>query len=163
MQTAKANPTIARHRTTNYLFLAFILFGLVSLGLYLFNSYRALNPSSQPMDVTTLSQQVLEEQYGLRVNLVALTAAGGMVDLRLKIVDGEKAKLLLQDKKNFPSVFVNENVTLNVSEDTKAGQIQFVNDGNLFLMFPNTGNTVKRGTKVTILFGGIALEPIEVK
>ncbi len=163
MQTVKANLTMARPRSTNYLFIAFILIVLLSLGLYLFNSYQTLNPSSQPKGVTVLSQQAFEEQYGLRVNLVAVTAANGMVDLRLKIVDGAKAKLLLQDKKNFPAVFVNANVTLNASAEVKSQVIQFENDGNLFLMFPNAGNAVKRGSTVTILFGGIALEPIEVK
>jgi hypothetical protein len=122
-----------------------------------------LHPSTSPRNVTTVSSQTLEDQYGLRVNLVAVTAAGGMVDLRLKIVDGEKAKALLQDEKNFPAVFVNGNVTLNASEEVKSQEIQFENDGNLFLMFPNAGNAVKRGSKVTVTFGDIVLEPIVVK
>jgi hypothetical protein len=40
----------------------------------------------------------LEDKYGLRVNLTAVTSSGSFVSLRLKIADGEKAKLLLGDK-----------------------------------------------------------------
>lgn len=152
-----------RPRTINYLLIVFILIVLLSLGMYLFNSYQVFRPATLPKNVDTISRQGLEEQYGLRVNLIAVTAAGGMVDLRLKIVDGEKAKLLLQDKKNFPAVFVNGNVTLTASEDAKSKEIKFENDGNLFLMFPNAGNAVQRGATVTVLFGDIALEPIEVQ
>jgi hypothetical protein len=97
------------------------------------------------------------------VNLVAVTGAGGFVDLRLKIVDGEKAKLLLADKKNFPALFSEHGVTLNAPEDTKSQKIEFISSGNLFIMYPNSGNSIQRAESVTILFGDTALEPLVVK
>ena len=114
--------------------------------------------------MTVISAQALEEHYGLRVNLVAVTAAGGMVDLRLKMLDGEKAKAFLQDKKNFPELYIADgDVTLKASEDTISQEIKFETDGNIFLLFPNGANMVKRGTSVTVMFGDTALEPIEAK
>jgi len=81
--------------------------------------------------------------------------------VRLKFVDAEKAKSLLQDPKNFPTLWIAESSrTLNVPEDTKAQEIKFENDGNLFLMFPNASDVVKPGTPVTITFGNIQVEPI---
>ncbi len=64
---------------------------------------RAFQAASLPNGTVVISQGTLEEKYGLRVNLIAVTAAGGFVDVRLKIVDGEKLKLLLADKNKFPN------------------------------------------------------------
>jgi hypothetical protein len=112
-------------------------------------------------NLNTISQQMLEEKYGLHVNLLAVTAAGGMVDLRLKIIDADKAKLLLSDQNNFPSlVGGNPAVVLNVDEETKSQNIQFDPAIGLFLMYPNAGNAVKRGEPVTIVFGETRLEAV---
>ena len=108
-----------------------------------------------------ISTNLLLEKYGLRVNLVAVTAAGGMVDLRLKIVDGEKAKLLLQDTKNFPVLAVpHANLILTASEDARTQAIQFKDGGNLFLLFPNRGGAVKPGDPVQVKFGEVVVEAL---
>ena len=115
-------------------------------------------------NVKVISQTVLEDKYGLRVNLIAVTAAGGMVDLRLKILDGKKASLLLQDKRNFPTLLTGDkNITLHVDEDTKSQEIKFENNGGLYLIFPNSSNAVKPGSNVSVVFGDIQLEPISAK
>jgi hypothetical protein len=114
--------------------------------------------------MTTISQSVLEEQYGLRVNLVAVTAAGGLVDLRLKILDGGRAEALLGDPTNLPALLVpDRDVTLELPDEAKSQEIRFEDDGNYFMMFPNTANAVKPGTPVTIQFGDLQLEPIAAK
>jgi hypothetical protein len=111
-----------------------------------------------------ITQSMLEEQYGLRVNLVAVTAAGGLVDLRLKFVDAEKARSLLQDPKNFPALWIADGgVRLDAPEDVKAKEIQFEKDGNVFLMYPNAGDVVKPGVAVTVVFGDLQVEPIAAK
>jgi hypothetical protein len=122
-----------------------------------------LTPAS-PKYIKNISQNTLEETYGLRVSLVAVTAAGGMVDVRLKIVDGEKASRLLGDKANFPALLAADGVTqLNVDEDTRSQKVQLDANGGLYLMFPNAGNAVKQGARVTIFFGDTRLEPILVR
>ena len=56
---------------------------------------NAASAAPPPAARTTLTAEQLEAQYGLRVNLLALTAAGGMVDLRLTVTDAAKAAALL--------------------------------------------------------------------
>ena len=147
-------------RENKFVSFIFILVILLTSGFILSNLLKARVESPAK---TAISQSALEEKYGLRVNLVAVTGAGGFVDVRIKIVDGEKAKLLLSDKKNFPALWINEKVTLNAPEDTKSQKIRFDDGGNMFIMYPNSGNAVMRGTPVKILFGDTALEPIEAK
>ena len=162
MQAMKSDRPMARPNSTNkFISVAIILAILIAAGLVVFNSYQSKSTSPA---ATVISQSALEETYGLRVNLVAVTAAGGMVDFRLKIVDGKKAKLLLQDKKNFPSLLAGAGgATLSASEDAQAQEIKFEDDGNLFVLFSNAGNAVKPGATVTVLFGDVRLEPIVVK
>ncbi len=164
METAKTNHTLMQHTTTNRIItIAIIVSILFGISLYIRNASRAFQAASLPQGTFVISQNVLEEKYGLRVNLVAVTAAGGFVDVRLKIVDGEKLKLLLADKNNFPTLHTEQGVTLIAPEETKSQNIQFISGGNLFIMYPNSGNAVVHDTPVTILLGNIAVEPINAR
>ncbi len=151
-----------RSLMTKY-FPAAFFFALVFAALYAYSALRT-EQTAAVEEKTFISQSLLAEKYGLRVNLMAVTAAGGMVDVRLKIIDGEKARLLLQDQANFPTLSVSDgSFTLTATSETKPEEIKFEDGGNLFLLFPNSGNAVRPGTYVTLVFGDTALEPILVK
>jgi hypothetical protein len=81
----------------------------------------------------------------------------------LKVLDGEKAKLLLADEKNFPTLFLENGVILNAPADIKSQKIEFTSGGIIFIIYPNSGNAVKPGNPVTIILGETALEPINAK
>ena len=120
--------------------------------------------AAAPPGATLISQSTLEEQYGLRVNLLAVTAAGGMVDLRLKVLDAVKARLLLQDSKRNPALFVpGQGVILTAPEGSQAQDSALENGGIIYFMFPNVRNAIKPGAPVTVTFGDVALEPIPAK
>ena len=164
MEAVKANRTpVLQNSTSKYISIGIILTILLVVAIYINNVSRAFQAASLPKGTAVISQGTLEEKYGLRVNLVALTAAGGMVDVRLKIVDGEKFKLLLADKKNFPTLYTAQGVTLTAPEETISQEIEFATGGNLFIIYPNSGNTVKQDAPVTILFGNVAVEPINAR
>jgi hypothetical protein len=164
MQAVKTDRPVARSNSTKkFISVALILVILLVVALSVNKAYKALQPAALPQGTVTISQSLLEQKYGLRVNLVAVTGAGGFVDLRLKVVDGDKAKLLLADAKNFPSLFAKSGVMLNAPEDTKSQKIEFLTGGNLFIMYPNSGNAVTQGSPVAIIFGDTALETINAK
>jgi hypothetical protein len=165
MQAVKAGRTTLPQMSKNRLFLIAILLVIFILAaLYMYRTTRASQAVSSSPARVTISQAALEEKYGLRVNLLAVTAAGGMVDLRLKMLDGEKAKLLLGDKENFPALLViNKNITLNAPEDTKSQAIKFEKDSGLYILFPNSSNAVEPGSPASIVFGDLQVEPVTVK
>jgi hypothetical protein len=160
MQAVNTDRPVVRPHPYRYISLAIILAVLLAVGMYAKNAYQVSQPATLPHGTITISQSTLEAKYGLRVSLIAVTAAGGFVDLRLKIVDGEKAKLLLADAKGFPALFSDQGATLNAPAETTSQKIEFISGGNLFIMYPNSGNAVLQGRPVSILFGDIALEPI---
>jgi len=164
MQAIPSDRPAARSNSIKkYISVALILVILLLVAPFVNKAYKALQPTSLPQGTVTISQSVLEQKYGLRVNLVAVTGAGGFVDVRLKMVDGDKAKLLLADAKNFPSLFSEKGVVLGAPEDTKSQKIEYISGGNLFIMYPNAGNAVTYGSPVTIVFGDTAVEPINAK
>jgi hypothetical protein len=145
-------------------FIMLMVIGLAT-GLVACNAGKTPEVTAVPTQQTMLiTQSTLEEQYGIRVTLVAVTAAGGLVDVRFKFLDGAKAGSLLQDATNFPLLLVGEKeVVLNVPEDARPQEVSYVDDGNLFLMYPNAADVVKPGTAVSIVFGNVQVEPILAK
>jgi len=161
MIDAKAKTMGSQISSNKYFLIGIILIILVALGTYGYNAFRGTQPSHAGS--ATITQADLEAEYGLRVQLVAVTAAGGLVDLRLQIVDAEKAKAFLDEGANLPALQVGEDIVLWTSVDAAEQDIQFENGKSIFVMFPNSGNALKSGDPVTILFGDLQLEPIEVK
>lgn len=160
MQNITINNEISKFSTKKLLTPLLVLVVLFFAGLIFF-SFR--EPPTKYPSLNAITANALEEQYGLRVNLIAVTAAGGFVDLRLKITDGDKAKSLLADKNNFPSLMVNKNIVLNAPEDAKSQEIRFNNDGNIFILYVNKANAVKSGSQIRVLFGDNELDPITVQ
>jgi hypothetical protein len=157
MQDVKANVTSAQPRANKAVLLAIGFVMLIAAGLLISTSMKSRSNASP---TRVISQKALEEQYGLHVSLVAVTAAGGFVDVRLKLVDAQKAKLLLADAKNFPALSINKRIVLNAPKDEISQEIKFIDGGNLFIMYPNVANAVTPGTPVTVRFGDLSLESI---
>lgn len=163
MQSVNASPTIPFFQSHKFFMIALILVILAVIGSGAYIAFKATQVQPLPQAERILSQQTLAEQYGLGVNLIAVTFAGGMLDLRLKIIDGEKAKVLLDDPLNFPVLRADNGVVLRTSEDIARQEIKFENGSNLFILYPNAQNVFKPGDPVTIVFGDIQVEPIPAK
>ena len=164
MQAIRAKRTPATHNSSGRLVTAAVILSLLIIAaLYINNAVSAFQASSQTNGSLVISQKSLEDKYGLRVNLIAVTAAGGFVDVRLKITDGDKLKKLLADKNNFPTLSTQQGIILNAPNDIKSQEIKFITGGNLFIIYPNASNAVHPNEPVTLVFGNIATEPIIVK
>ena len=107
-----------------------------------------------------VSANELEERYGLRVRLIGVTAGGGMIDFRLKIIDVEKAREFLQDPANLPSLTVAESGEALMGTEGLEDDISWEEGGILFILFSNSGGLIQPGTPVIVEFGDVQLEPI---
>ena len=164
MIEAKAKPQEKNISSGKSAMFAMILVMVVTLGLYGYNAFRAFQSSAPSQsDMATITQNVLDEKYGLRVQLVAVTAAGGLVDLRLQITDGEKAQAFLEDRTNFPALRVGNDTVLRASEDAIMQDIQFENGKSIFVLFSNSGDVLKPGDPVSIVFGNTEVEAVQAK
>ncbi len=163
MIEAKAKPLGKQISSNKSALIAVILVIIIAIGLYGYNAFKAFQSSPPQPGMVSITQSALEENYGLRVQLVAVTAAGGLVDLRLQFTDGAKAQAFLEDQTNFPALRVGNNVILRASDNVLMQDVQFENGKSIFILFPNAGNVLKSGDPVSIVFGNIEVEAIQAK
>ncbi len=163
MEKVKARPGSGWSRWPSFLVPLAVLVIVMVLGIL---AYRAFAKPQIPLLLAgkeLVSPSVLEERAGFRVTLIAVTAAGGMVDLRFKITDVEKATKVLQDSKLVPYLVVAEsNASLKPGPETLQGA-KLENGIVYYILYGNTGDLVKPGTPVSVVVGDWVLEPMAAK
>ncbi len=136
-----------------------LVIGLSSYQLGIRNA-AAKHESEHPLPETVISAQTLEEQYGIRMTLVAVTAAGGLVDIRYIVIDPEKAALLATEEDGImPMVYVEQD-DMMLMPDAHMRTQKLIAGRMYFSLIPNAQNVVKRGSSVIVVFNDIALEPM---
>jgi hypothetical protein len=101
----------------------------------------------------------LEERYGIRVMLIGVTAAGGMVDFRFKVLDQDKARVLTQEHNLMPVLNV-QNTDTRLAMPSGMHSMTLQNGKVYYVLFGNSKGTVKPGTPISVAFGDMQLEPI---
>ena len=108
-----------------------------------------------------VTRQQLQDQYGIRLNLVGVTAAGGLVDLRFTITDVTKAKKLFTDPSVMPAVVSEKTGTLlQAPHGGHHGHITPVGGASYFVLIGNAGGVVQRGVPVSVLINDVRVEHI---
>ncbi len=106
-----------------------------------------------------LSARALEERHGLLVDRVAVVAGGGMVDLRLRVVDERKARAALAGHHPLRLRIEPSGVELTAPQ-TMVHELRPRAGRSVFLLFPNSGNAVRPGTRVSVVLGGRPVAPV---
>lgn len=102
--------------------------------------------------------------YGIRVDRVAVTGGGGLVDLRFTVVDPEKARTLLEAHARPPRLLVEgSDVQLEAPRHGAMRATRLQKDATSFLLFPNTRSAVRPGKRVAVVFGDVRVEPVVVQ
>lgn len=148
----------ATRRARNRWAIAIVLVMLAGVAGYL--GWLAFQPAAAPAGSGILSASELAERHGLAVRLVGVTAGGGMVDFRLKILDAGRAQAFLQDPASLPVSMVTENGTELLAADQVQDEVAWEEGGILFILLPNTGGAVQPGHPVSISFGNTQVEPV---
>ncbi|RPJ27590.1 MAG: hypothetical protein EHM33_07480 [Chloroflexi bacterium] len=112
----------------------------------------------QVCNTPTTSFAEFEERYGVRISLVAVSMMDSIVDVRLKVVDPDKAAALL---KNQAALLVDQEVLILAPHQHHHGSIK--RDKIHFLFFPTQNGTVYAGSQVSLVFGSVRLETVTVK
>ena len=141
---------------------AFIVGLLLLAALSLWASAGRDNQATE-RSVTGLTSVEFEEKTGLRLTLVGVTAAGGLVDVRLKVLDPQKAAFFLQDGQRLP-VLLPENRSMVITlPENSASPLELQKDRMVFFLFPNTRGAIKSGDRVALEIGDARLEGLIAK
>lgn len=112
--------------------------------------------------VRQVAAEAFKEQYGIQVTLVAVTAAGGMVDFRFRVLDAAKAQAAFDDHANMPVLRVaGSDVQLAMAGQSHS--MVFQPNKVYYLLYGNAGGAVRPGSLVTVRMGGLQLEPIAAR
>jgi len=105
------------------------------------------------------SKAELEERYGVQVSLVAASMMNSIVDVRLKIIDPEKAHAFLQ---NQAALLVNQEALI-LAPHMHSHTGSRLKAGKMFILFFPTQQLIHIGSEVSLVLGGVRMEPVIVR
>ncbi|MCG3206746.1 MAG: hypothetical protein FOGNACKC_00345 [Anaerolineae bacterium] len=117
--------------------------------------------SSQHGLPAAASEAEFEEISGLRPKMIVVTANGGIVDFRFRVVNKARANNVMSDSALFPRLVVEE--TGRVLNPGAHHISSYEADTAYFLFYPNVGSSVKTGTVLSVMVGNTRFGPIVAK
>ena len=144
--------------TVKHLLMVVGLVILVAAGLIAWQNWRQASIVYEPGEMPVSAE--IEEKFGVRFSFVAVTARGGMVELRYRVIDEGKAA-------NFGHY--SETAPMIISEDTgKVVDVTIMGLHNhrvepgrtYYVLYRNTDNAVESHRPVTIAVGDLKLEHV---
>jgi len=155
-----------RVRIAGFLVGVLVAAGIGALALWLPQRSNGQTSSAEPPPEwrrPAVSASGLAERSGVRLVRVAVTAGGGLLDLRYQVVDPSKAVAVHEART--PPAIIDERTGL-VDDRLLMGHAhhgQLKAAVSYYLIFENTGNWVRRGSEVTVLLGDAQVEHVVVK
>jgi hypothetical protein len=122
----------------------------------------------QPVADITTAARSMEEQLGVHIRGVRLSAAGFMLDLRYRVLDAAKAAPLL-NRKLAPYLLASTGARLGVAASPKIGPLRSTQRGATHLdrdysmLFGNPGRYLRPGSKITLVIGEQKIENLTVE
>jgi hypothetical protein len=107
--------------------------------------------------VTTFSE--LEQQYGIQMLQAATSMMGSIIDVRVRIIDPDKAQSILQNQ----SALLVDQQALILAPHMHAHTGNRLKAGKVFVVFFPTQQKVHVGSEVSLVFGSTRIQPVIVK
>ena len=156
-----ATPGSRRDRTDFWLIVGILILGALAVALVYAEYGDVLRPRG-PTSVSELDQTALIDTAGIRVVLVAMTAGGGMIDIRYQVTDPDKA-FIVHDEDNPPTI-TDEATETELWRTQHHGGGQDLHAGVVYsYMILNAGGIIASGDRVTLRIGGVVLENVPVQ
>jgi hypothetical protein len=112
---------------------------------------------------TAVSRQEMAARHGIDVNLVAVTAAGGLIELRMQVTDPDRADLVVNDPDQRP-VLVSEETGETLAMAAPPHHRDELQLGRqYFFLLANAHDALHEGAEVTLVVGDSRLEHLEVQ
>ena len=118
--------------------------------------------------VTEAQRLAIEQQYGVSILGVRMTAAGHMIDFRYRVLDTSKAGRLIRPKMGLALIDQATKAEMSVPVMEKVGALKQTRshlfpDRTYSVIFSNRAGVVKPGSKVSIQFGDLTLDNLIVE
>ncbi|WP_421741689.1 hypothetical protein [Cellulomonas sp.] len=114
-------------------------------------------------ETVAVSADGLAARFGIRVDLIAVTAAGGLVEFRYQVVDPDKAIAMIHDTKMRPVLVVEDTGQTLVLASPHRHSADLQLGGTYYFLIANAHNALQDGTSVTLVIGDARVEHLEVE
>ena len=101
----------------------------------------------------------VEDKYGVQVSLVAELMMNSVVDVRLKIIDPDKAHALLMNQ----AALLMDDQALILAPHIHSHAGTRLLAGKIFMMFFPNQQIISSGSQVSLVFGSVRMEPVTVR
>ena len=143
-----------------FLVIGLLTFGTVQLDVFSSQANgHHVGSLGQVCETRVTSMAEIERKYGVQVSLAATSMMGSLVDVRLKIIDPDKAHAFFQ---NQAAVLVNQQALI-LAPHMHSHSMGRLKAGKMFIMFFPTEEIIHRGSEISLVFGSVRMEPIIVK
>ena len=112
------------------------------------------------------SGAAVEEQWGVKIESIRVTAAGHLVDFRYRVLDAEKAMAMM--KRGDKAYIIDQASGLELPVPvTKVGPIRGTGtkpkEGKVYAVMFKNGGIIQSGSKVTVVIGEFKAENLVVE
>ena len=147
----------------------------LSVGLLLAAALQLAGCASSPVGSASLTQSqpsasLVESEFGIRIDGLRLSAAGSMLDFRYRVLDPQKAALILNGKVQPYLLDSTHNAKLGVPDTPVLGRLRqtarndnILLDRTYFIMFGNPGKALHSGDKVTLVMDKVRITDLTVQ
>jgi hypothetical protein len=151
-----------RDRITNrHLVVVGVLFVALLAGMFTWMHRPATNSAIAQSSAITADE--LEQQYGVRIDVVGLLASGGLIELRFQVSDADKATALFGKIEDMPMLAVEGSTKVLESSKGMKHSLALLDGATYFFLYTNVGNAVHEGSQVSFVINGVRLPHLVVQ
>jgi hypothetical protein len=121
------------------------------------------DPTARAASARVVTAAVMEAEFGIKIDLVAVTASGGLIDLRFTVVDKDKAVKVLHDATTMPSLLVEDSGTVVNVRKGMHHRLTLLDGARYFILYSNPGGAIQRGSPVSVVIGDIRLAALSAQ
>jgi len=104
--------------------------------------------------------QAIEDQYGIRITMIGVTAGGGALDFRFQVVDPDKASVYLHGPTEELPLLIAEDSGARIEAPVHQHTMTYQYGIVYYMLYGNPNGVVQPGSKVTAVFGDLRLRHI---
>jgi hypothetical protein len=147
--------------STRHLVVVGVLMAAVLAGMFAWMNRPAGNAAIERS--TAITADELEQQYGVRIDVVGLLASGGLLELRFQVRDADKATALFGAVEDMPVLAVEGTTTVLESAKGMKHSLTLLDGAAYFFLYTNVGNAVRAGSEVSFVINGVRLPHLVVQ
>ena len=111
---------------------------------------------------TEVNAAQLEDQYGVRIDVIGLLASGGLLELRFQVTDADKATALFGEVEDMPVLAVEGTDKVLWTAKGMKHQLKLHDGGAGVFLYGNVANAVHEGSNVAFVINGVRLAHLTV-